>query len=44
MWEAYVDETGFQVEIFKDRESADKWLRNKLIISSQSLNQFCGLE
>jgi hypothetical protein len=34
MWEAYVDETGFQMEIFKDRGSADKWLRKKLIISS----------
>jgi hypothetical protein len=35
MWEAYVDETGFQMAIFKDRKSADKWLRNKLIISSK---------
>jgi len=34
MWEAYVDETGFQVEIFKDRGNANKWIRNKLIISS----------
>jgi hypothetical protein len=35
MWEAYVDETGFQMELFKDRGSADKWLRKKLIISSK---------
>jgi hypothetical protein len=35
MWEAYVDETGFQMELFKDRGSADKWLRNKLIFSSK---------
>jgi hypothetical protein len=34
MWEAYVDETGFQVEIFKDRGNANKWIRNQLIISS----------
>jgi hypothetical protein len=39
MWETYVDETGFQMGIFKDRGSANTWLRDKLITSSHDADQ-----
>jgi len=29
MWQAYTTETGFQSKIFKDRESAEEWMKEK---------------
>lgn len=31
MWQAYVEEIGFQTEIFKDRKSADNWLEKTFV-------------
>ncbi len=30
MWQAYVEDSGFSTEVFHDRESAEKWLKEQL--------------
>jgi hypothetical protein len=36
MWESFVDEIGFQTGVFRDRMSADAWLKEKLRKDSDS--------